>query len=395
MRAHEEQHNLTRQEIEKAAGHITAALQDLDVSQERSRNHESQIQESSQIFDNFSRSLTFDSMNLRKNEVVANCPKTFEWIYDEDREHPWDSFAAWLKDADSVYWINGKAGSGKNTLMKFIANDSRTKSLLAHWSPNADVMIITYYFWLLGSKMQRSMKGFLCSVAYQIIIKDKKLFAKVVTDKNKLLIKRSVNDWSYSELSQILKLLVESLTCPMCIFIDGLDELDVEDDIDNLLSLVQEFSAKQTVKLCISSRPEAYIMKQLSKFQKLRLQDLTDQDIEISTRDELDRLQSRFPTVLEDTQVKKIIDIIKWKADGVFLWVRYVLRSVTNGIRKEDDFNELLDRLRELPSGMQQLYSQMWRHLNDDEQHYRNKAAEYFSYVLAIGNDYRFSIFEL
>ena len=36
---------------------------------------------------------------------------------------------------------------------------------------------------------------------------------------------------------------------------------------------------------------------------------------------------------------------------------------------------------------MQQLYSQMWKRLNGDEQRYRDEASDYFSYVLAANNE--------
>ena len=181
--------------------------------------------------------------------------------------------------------------------------------------------------------MQQSMKGFLCSIARQLILKDKSLFPKLVAEKKGLLMKRSVDDWSPSELSRFLKFLVDNLTYPIYIFFDGLDEFDKEDDIDCLLDLIQELSNKQRVKLCVSSRPENYLVKQLSQCQKLRLQDLTAKDIGISIQDELDRLHSKCPpTHLEEDHLKRIVDTMKRKADGVFLWVYYVLRSVVSGM---------------------------------------------------------------
>ena len=68
------------------------------------------------------------------------------------------------------------------------------------------------------------------------------------------------------------------------------------------------------------------------------------------------------------------------KADGVFLWVHFALNSLLKGMRNEDDFQMLIMRLEELPSGMEQLYLQMWRRLNGDEQRYHQEASMYFSY---------------
>ena len=51
-----------------------------------------------------------------------------------------------------------------------------------------------------------------------------------------------------------------------CLFIDGLDEFNEFDrvnDVDNLLGLIEEFSTNNKIKTCVSSRPEDYLVKQL------------------------------------------------------------------------------------------------------------------------------------
>ena len=67
-----------------------------------------------------------------------------------------------------------------------------------------------------------------------------------------------------------------------CLFIDGLDEFNEFDrinDADNLLGLIEEFSTNNKIKTCVSSRPEDYLVKQLSKYRQLQLQDLTREDL--------------------------------------------------------------------------------------------------------------------
>lgn len=56
----------------------------------------------------------------------------------------WDSFVDWLKSDLPVYWITGKPGSGKSTLMKFLISDSRTLAALKEW--RKDAIIITHFF---------------------------------------------------------------------------------------------------------------------------------------------------------------------------------------------------------------------------------------------------------
>lgn len=43
-------------------------------------------------------------------------------------------FAAWLRDGDGIFYISGKLGSGKSTLMKYLSDHTRTKEHLREWA---------------------------------------------------------------------------------------------------------------------------------------------------------------------------------------------------------------------------------------------------------------------
>ena len=60
-------------------------------------------------------------------------------------------------------------------------------------------------------------------------------------------------------------------------------------------------------------------------------------------------------------------------------------------MRNEDDFGTLLERIESLPGEMRDLYLQMWKRLNGDEQIYGDEAAKYFSY----GPHFPLAIFEM
>ena len=214
--ANVEQHVITRQHAETQ---ITAAMQSLKVTQDQQRCDRTAEHRSLRLLE----SLRFNEINSRRNEVSASHPETFQWMYEFDKTRPWDSFAAWLKEDNSIYWINGKAGSGKSTLMKFLVADPRTQDLLAQWSPDSEALIITFFFWLLGGNMQRSLKRFLCSIVYQILTEDVDLVEKLLRANAGLLSKRSIEDWSKAELRKLLMHLIVMPGRAICIFIDGLD----------------------------------------------------------------------------------------------------------------------------------------------------------------------------
>lgn len=76
--------------------------------------------------------LQFRMMHVRHDEVHKAHKKTFRWIFQERRdqkqERQWSDLVEWLESFSSCYWINGKAGSGKSTLMKYIVDHPRTHS---------------------------------------------------------------------------------------------------------------------------------------------------------------------------------------------------------------------------------------------------------------------------
>ncbi|KAK6209767.1 hypothetical protein QIS74_11351 [Colletotrichum tabaci] len=76
---------------------------------------------------------------------------TFEWIYSEPRlgasGATWTNFHGWLQNDSGIYWISGKAGSGKSTLMKLVGTDKRTCQPLLDWGVGSRLLILSFYFW--------------------------------------------------------------------------------------------------------------------------------------------------------------------------------------------------------------------------------------------------------
>lgn len=73
-------------------------------------------------------SLAFPEMNARKNTSSIDAYQdTFQWVFDEDEKRAWNSFPSFLASRErKVYWISGKPGSGKSTLMKFLIGHRET-----------------------------------------------------------------------------------------------------------------------------------------------------------------------------------------------------------------------------------------------------------------------------
>ena len=122
-------------------------------------------------------SLHFSTITDRFEAVTESHPNTCQWIFqrpeDTDQFHNhgrhWSPFVDWLRHGNGIYWINGKAGSGKSTLMKYIFNKYETRRHLNFWAGDQKLCIAAFFFWSGGSYQQRSQSGLYRSLLYDIL----------------------------------------------------------------------------------------------------------------------------------------------------------------------------------------------------------------------------------
>ena len=109
-------------------------------------------------------SLDFPEMSARQTAIPRAHDKTLEWMYE-----PRSPLQDWLTSSRALFWVNGKAGSGKSTLMRFVTSRPETKDLLQQWAGDESLHVVKMYFWFLGTHLQKSEEGLLRSILYQIL----------------------------------------------------------------------------------------------------------------------------------------------------------------------------------------------------------------------------------
>jgi len=333
--------------------------------------------------------LRFQTMTDRHDGIVEAHERTFEWIFDmSSKETRWSNFIDWLRDEDGVYWVNGKAGSGKSTLMRYIYDNPKTKEVLRAWAAEVPLSIAGLFFWNSGTVEQRSYIGLLRSLIYEVLHQQRDLISVVFPGRwateysqffSPTLLDRE--PWTLPDLVQSFKMLMRQQVTPLelCLFIDGLDEYDGEYEM--IAELMKSAANSNSVKVCASSRPLLVFEDAFRTSPTLRLQDLTFDDISNYVRDRLDN-DARFRRLAqEDPQtVFKLVEEIVTKADGGFLWVRLVVKSLLDGLSNRDSISDLQRRLRLLPPDLEGLYTHM---LDLIDGFYVVKASEMFQIVRA------------
>jgi hypothetical protein len=109
------------------------------------------------------RSLSYPEMTHCYEDLIEAHPRTFGWAFygPTGEQLPWSNLSDWLTTPDGVYWISGKAGSGKSTFMKHIFDSKRTKDCLRSWARGTLLIVATFFFWNSGTREQKSQIGLL------------------------------------------------------------------------------------------------------------------------------------------------------------------------------------------------------------------------------------------
>lgn len=279
------------------------------------------------------------------------------------------------------FWICGNAASVKSTLMKHLSSNKEVDALLTKWAQKQKLEMAGHYFWVAGSRLERSEMGMHRHLTLQLLSQDLALVQ--VACRDRWTSARPTRDWNRRELLGSALNLVNDAGIKLCLFIDGLDEC--EDGMhQDLMSDLWSLGATGNVKLCLSSRPWPVFDKALTGVNNIKLQDHTGYDIfsvacqrlqatdaELfshrvcddslfeSVRRERrdDAIENSLMLDSREQAARKLIFEVCCKADGNFLWITVILDSVCERIINGDNVASLHRFVDELPSEVAEYYS--------------------------------------
>ena len=366
------------------------------------------------------RALTFSDFQARGDGIAMPVSastndeiiQTYSWIY--NRGPPsnvnglleWTSFPDWLEcPSERSYWITGKPGSGKSTMMKYILSDQTRPTLLSHlgkWTgPASEAVITNYYAWSPGSELlQRSLQGLKRTMLFQVLHQRPQLLPDLLPRRWALLYilpsisvseLRPLEDWELDEAFGALLVKSQGRDIHLMAFIDGLDEFD--EDPMPVISAVQEILSHGGggVKLCVASRPwpefqDAYgsSSRKGSKPPMISMDLLTRNDMKTFV-DNAFRGCKAFDELraINGPEANQLLKDLIRRANGVFVWLKVVVTALTASATLGSGITELRLMLDSLPPELSSLYKTIWGQIPDSA---RTQGATLLRLVEALHN---------
>lgn len=291
-------------------------------------------------------SLTFDRMDARLRNVAMPFANTCQWFFDHE------SFNQWIdrnrtQEHHGFFWIKGKPGSGKSTIMKEVVTWAQRT-----WKSE---IVLAYFFNARSPQyLEKSTLGLYRFLLHQLLLAHPdghQLFVDRFA--SKIRAGKVVEEWSHVELQNFLTELI-SRTNPtsMNVFVDALDEGDTN-DIRQMISFLEQLTrysvaANVFTRICLSSRhyPHISVRKGLS----LVLEDQSSHTTDI------DKYIQNELADHDSPQMDKLRQEVRDRSAGVFLWVVLVIPFLKRGFDCGKSVTAMRRELSGIPQDLRDMF---------------------------------------
>lgn len=353
---------------------LFTSLGQLGKAAERTRHDQALLQ-----------SLHFRNLETRHNKIESAHGTTFERIFESPFPfkdgHKKSGFKDWFETGNGLFWIYGKPGSGKSSLMKFISDRATTSEHLRVWAGTKGLSTAKFFFWNSGSALQKSQEGLLRALLFEIL----RQCPDVMVTAHELAERKG--DSSYDDMAwtveKLLRIYTEvvggNLDRKFCIFIDGIDEFQAQTGADqDLLHRLRRLNYSSDIKLCVSSRPWTTSDDEFREdgLDQLKLDDLTRGDIRRYVNGKLQAHPQFLMLTAVGADPSRLVDSVTERAQGAFLWVLLAVRTLLEGLTYQDSFSTLQRRLEKFPPDLDAFFQHI---LDTVDPIYRRHTARCFT----------------
>ena len=324
----------------------------------------------------------------RVDQVGKPHEGTFNWLF-----NPEVGFRGWLSGPQQAgtpifFWIQGKPGSGKSTLMKYALAEKKTLEFLALANPG-NWHLVPFFFHDRGSSIQKSVTGLLQELLYRLVEEDEKLLAFIPSRLIDRLLKRnksatqvtmlsqrygegkgpdhvhqlssSAETWSADDLQEALTAITGQVKSPLNVlfFIDALDEHEGNHgDLIRVIrnSFIPKAASVVNVKFCLASRPDPAFTNAFGLCPGLLVHQYTRDDVQWYAHQQIASSILLRDIDPDMSELHKLIGEITQRANGVFIWVRIVIEELIERFIDGSTISQLRDILSAVPEELKDLY---------------------------------------
>lgn len=374
-------------------------------------------------------SLGFEGLATKENRIAGPFKDTCSWILKapckspshlQDQASHKRKFQSWLSgdDMGQAFWISGKPGSGKSTLMSKLLWSTTTHDALKQWSSPDKLITARFFFdgtdtsvftnWAFSTTEQTqnedvlkmTREGMVRSLLLQILQQRKDL-AEVALGRIIQVDLRSVGQvkaLGWATLRHVLQAVLRNMgTSKLFLLIDGLDEYrslhsacdfirrdskkpnsEFEDDGDlgysawishghlEIAEMLRDILATTAnVKLCFTSREVPIFETEFDEFPRIHIQEHTRESIKQYCVGRLEGARD-----LSTDQISRYTERITAQARGMFLWVRLVvdklLQSHSRGL-SPDELERVIYAFPSRLATQSSVYTDMWRAISPQD----------------------------
>ena len=384
-KAEELRDNLNRQRTDLEAcslniGAILAILRRLDKSPEL-------IMKSRQL-------AVLDQLKKEASDRVYQTlgvhPKTLEWLLDDSQDASWQRLDArarlkkWMMEEHGLFYISGKPGAGKSTLMKFIHRHRETATRLETWAATneKELCVGKFFFYQPGTDLENSLSALLATLLHVMLSTRPDLIPVVFPQKweeSETRLDYRVCAFGSDEIEEGFTLLVQNQeACKshmFAFFIDGLDEF-VPSGVQSYSTVAEHLvswasSWRESLKICLSSRPEQVFLAPFEANPQFRVQDLNRDDMIIVIRKRLLKVR-HFVEIIGDSEddQERLFSVIADASEGVFLWLGLMLRQLEDGLFGNDSKEALIANIATYPRQLNDFFRKILDRVIDRDGRY-------------------------
>ena len=303
-------------------------------------------------------SLDFQERIARKQrlEEIQTESETFEWIWTSE-------FKSWLESSTPLFWISGKPASGKSTLMVHISSNDKVLKLLKSSLDEEWEILYHFFDFRAGDGMRNSIDGLLRTLVFQLCERFIECKTQVALRFSKSDWKKKTQHWPRSDLRSALDIAMKAAPSPILLLIDGLDEF--QGDHQALCRFLRELASPRS-KVCVASRPDPPYSHYLEIDSNIKMDRLNEPGIRSFTKG----LLTDFRVSTDSAHGQENIDFtqeITSRARGVFLWARFAVTEVVDGITRGETTMQLQERLNRIPDDLKDIYSRIFQRMTTAE----------------------------